>query len=546
MIKKKLKTIGVFWVVVLVALLLVCPTLWADDDDDDDDDGPRLRFTNVYVKTYAGGEDGGLAHVTYWFMSSEDVAALSLEEQAKVGKIKANFIHAIAFQPTNANIAGTEVTGLLKIGKREQSITFRLPDPWNGKLVVGGTPGLRNEYANEAILVPWLLEAGYAYISGDKGIPGGAGDMVSGKHPTQYWGDMMIDLALLARDLLEEYAGQAPDFTYAMGLSNGGYQTRRALEIDHKRVRKGKKRLFDGGVDWSGAYWPDKRVMDADRNGKVSVQEYAAVDSLVGSIDKGTLAMAWLYSADTLTTKDEYIKNPRFPGAYFPMVNAGFSPESALFWGYYNTIFDPFQYVPGFEIFRGVGYYNLVSYVYRADLRGDDAAASAAYSCWSDPANPDTPPPLYAWLAAAENGGWNKESVKYALKNANTGEFSVPMLTLQGQADGLVALHSQGLEYRDAIEIYGSPDLHRFYIIAHAPHVDKHADGGWGYKAPTVVDPTPVDPAVPDLLTPMQAYAQRTFAYLEDWVENGAVPPESKLVETDPANDITDPADLDW
>jgi len=167
MIKKKLKTIGVFWVVVLVALLLVCPMLWADDDDDDDDDGPRLRFTNVYVKTYAGGADGGLAHVTYW-SPALDVSELPPEEQAKVSKIRANVIHANAFQPTNANIAGTEVTGLLKIGKREQSITFRLPDPWNDKLVVGGTPGLRNEYANEAILVPWLLEAGYAYISGDK------------------------------------------------------------------------------------------------------------------------------------------------------------------------------------------------------------------------------------------------------------------------------------------------------------------------------------------------------------------------------------------
>jgi len=539
MIKKKLKTIGVFWVVVLVALLLVCPMLWADDDDDDDDDGPRLRFTNVYVKTYAGGADGGLAHVTYW-SPALDVSELPPEEQAKVSKIRANVIHANAFQPTNANIAGTEVTGLLKIGKREQSITFRLPDPWNDKLVVGGTPGLRNEYANEAILVPWLLEAGYAYISGDKGIPGGAGDMISGKHPTQYWGDMMIDLALLARDLLEEYADQLPDRTYAMGLSNGGYQTRRALEIDHKRVRKGKKRLFDGGVDWSGAYWPDKRVMDADRNRKVSLQEYAAADSLVGSIDKGTLAMGWFHSPDTLTTNDEYDKNPRFPGAYYPLVNAGFSPESALFWGYYNTIFDPFQGFPGFEIFRGVGYYNLVSYVYRADLRGDDPAASAAYSCWADPANPFTPPPLYAWLATAKNGGWNKESVKYALKNANTGEFSVPMLTLQGQADGLVALHSQGLEYRDAIEIFGSPDLHRFYIIAHAPHVDKHADGGWGYSS------AGSDPDVEDLLTPMQAYAQRTFAYLEERVENGALPPESKLVETDPANDISDPAELDW
>jgi len=44
----------------------------------------------------------------------------------------------------------------------------------------------------------------------------------------------------------------------------------------------------------------------------------------------------------------------------------------------------------------------------------------------------------------------------------------------------------------------------------------------------------------------MQAYAMRTFQYLEDWVENNALPPDSKLVETDPVNDVVNPEDLDW
>jgi hypothetical protein len=222
------------------------------------------------------------------------------------------------------------------------------------------------------------------------------------------------------------------------------------------------------------------------------------------------------------------------------MVDAGFSPESAIYWGYYNTNFDKFQYVAGFEFFRGVGYYNLVSFAYRADLRGDDPVTSAAYSCYSDPDNPDIPPPLYDWLKNAENGGWNRESVRYALKNANTGEFSAPLLSLHGQADGLVATQSMALDYTDAIQRYGNPDLHRMYLIAHAGHVDTHADGGWG------ANPDDVDPAIEDLLTPMQAYAMRAFKYLEDWVENGDLPPDSKLVETDPTNDVIYPEDLDW
>ena len=296
MVKKRKRTIGVFCVAFLTALLLFNPMIFAGGKHKHKGHCKIKGLTDVYIHKYAGGDDGGLAHVTYWGLPAADpdyYAALSPEEQAKAGKINANVIHASAFHPTNADIAGTEVTGLLKRGKRVQSITFRLPDEWNGKLVVAGTPGLRNEYANEAVLVPWLLEAGYAYIAGDKGIPGGVGDMTSGKHPTQHWGGMMIDLAILGQECLKKFAGERPSYIYAMGLSNGGYQTRRALEIDHERMLKGKKPLFDGGVDWSGAYWPDERVMDANGDGKVSVEEYAAADSLVGAIDKGTLAMGW-------------------------------------------------------------------------------------------------------------------------------------------------------------------------------------------------------------------------------------------------------------
>lgn len=539
--KRKMDICGCQVVLLFAILLFTSPKLYACNTH------PGVKtikgLSDIFVKQYSGGEDGGLAHVSYWGLPSaspEYYDALEPEEQAKVGKINANVLHADAFHPTNMDIAGTEITGVLTRGPRKQSFTFRLPVNWNGKMVVAGTPGLRNEYANEAVLAPWLLEAGYAFISGNKGIPGGAADMISGKHPTQYWGKMMIDLAGIGRKFLKKITGEKPLITYAIGLSNGGYQTRRALEIDHKRVAKGKQRLFNGGVDWSGAYWPDARVLDENRDGKVSLREYAAADTLINSVDKGTIAMGWLYSPDTVTTADEYGKNPRFPGAYLPMVGDGFSPESAIYWGYYNTNFDGYQYIPGFEIFRGVGYYNLISYVYRADLRGDNVITSSAYSCYSNPNNPDAEPPLYGWLRSTANGGWNKESVKFALKNANTGEFSVPLLSLHGQADALVALNSQGVKYKDAVELFGNPELYRLYIIAHSGHVDKHADGGWGFRSAVK------DPDIPDLLTPMQAYAQRTFTYLEQWVENGESPPKSKLVETDPANDVINPDNLDW
>ena len=499
---------------------------------------------DVTIKYYAGGEDGGLAHVSYWGIGAGNpyYDALDPVEQVKAGKINANVLHSNLFQPSNAAIAGYEVTGSLKAGRRQQNITFRLPREWNGHLVVVGTPGLRNEYASEAVIAPWLLEAGYAYIAGDKGIPGGASDMLSGNHPTRHWGKMMIDMAKFARRALHKYTGRYPTYTYAIGLSNGGYQTRRALEIDHQRVNDGENRVFNGGLDWSGAYWPDKRVVDTDKDGRASVAEYAASNSLVGHIDRAALAMKWAYDPDGLSKPDEFIKSPPFPDAYFDFTGAGFSPESGMFWGYYNTIFDPFQYVPGFEIFRGVGYYNLVAYVYRADLRGDDAIAAAAYSCYADPLNPLAEPPLYDWLHNAPDDGWDRTSVRYALKNANSAEFSAPMISVHGLADGLVGLNAQAVAYRNAVERYGDPDLHRLYGIANAGHVDYHADGGGDFGFNGI----PGDENMADKLTPMQAYVQRAFSYLVDWVEGGLLPPDNTVVATDPYNDATNPASLSW
>ncbi len=494
-------------------------------------------LSDHYLMYYTGEGDGGLAHITYRTMTTDSEAyqKLSPEEQAKVGKIQANALHSTLFTP-DLLVAGHELTGTLSFGERTQNVTLKLPNGWNGTLIVAGTPGFRNEYANEAVFVPWLLEAGYAVVSGNKGLPGGFGDMLTGNHPTRYWGMMMMDLARWSKGLLGENVKRV----YAVGLSNGGYQVRRALELDHEAVNYGGERMFAGGLDWSGAYWPDARVMDTNGDHKVSIVEYAAADTLVGTIDKGTLSMGWAYSEDTLTTPAEFAKTPAFPGAQGSMTGAGFTPESSIYWGYYNTNFDSFKAaLPGWQ---GVGYYNLISYVYRAELLGDDAAESLAYSCFYDPENPDTAPPLYQWLAGAENGGWNEESVKMALLNANTGEFSAPLLTIHGEADALLGLESNAAAYANAVEKYGEPTLHRLYIIENAGHVDANADGTADFD----FDGTAGNERTADKLTPMQAYVERTFSYLVDWVENSTPAPAGTTVQTNPAEDVTNSNLLSW
>ena len=484
---------------------------------------------------YSGeGPAGGLAHVDYWDI---DPSTLSEREKLKAERIKGNLLHSELFQPYQV-IAGHEAHGILDVNGRRQWVTLKLPDRWNRKLVICGTPGLRNEYANEATFVPWLLDQGYAVVSGNKGLESSWVSMLSGTHPSQHWGRMMHDLAWWAKCRLMMATHRRIKRVYAVGLSNGGYQVRRALELDYRKPRR--RRMFDGGLDWSGTYFAGKKILDKNKDGKVSVEEYASANTLVAQMDTACRNMGWAYDADTLTTPDQYRLEPRFQDAQDAMLAAGFNRGSDIFWGYYNTNYDPFKWL--YPQWQGVGYFNLVSYVYRAELLGHNLEQSGPYSCFYDPGQPNQRPPLYKWLETAANGGWTEDGVTYALANANTARFRAPMITLVGDADGLLAIHAHSLAYRKAVKKYGKRRLHRLYVIANGPHVDAHADGLVDFD----FDGIPGNEKAADELTPMQAYIQRAFDYLVDWVEKGIRPPRSTYVATDPTDDAVDPSQLEW
>src|SRR6267378_1535903 len=151
--------------------------------------------------------------------------------------------------------------------KGEARFLLRLPNDWNGRLVVAGASGTRSEFNGDFAWSDYVVQKGYAYASQNKGVlnlrlttaadPLGCRlnpsspvfvhffDNDPGQQFTR-WATFMAQAAMLARRGVETRYGREPRRTYAVGTSNGGYQVRRAVELFPG--------LFDGGVDWEGTY----------------------------------------------------------------------------------------------------------------------------------------------------------------------------------------------------------------------------------------------------------------------------------------------------
>ncbi len=54
----------------------------------------------------------------------------------------------------------------------DSQFVIRLPQRWNGGLVIAGPPGNRKQYSSDFIISDWVLARGYAYASTDKGNTG--------------------------------------------------------------------------------------------------------------------------------------------------------------------------------------------------------------------------------------------------------------------------------------------------------------------------------------------------------------------------------------
>ena len=292
----------------------------------------------------------------------------------------------------------------------DSQFVIRLPDHWNGGLVITGAPGVRTQYANDFIVSDWVLAQGYAFASTDKGNSGTTfyedglepGDAIS------EWNYRVTELTLATKAVAKQAYGEETSRTFMFGISNGGYLTRWQLENNPS--------LYDGGIDWEGTlFTPQTNLLT--------------------------------YLPTALRNYPAY-KATGDAAAHDAIIRAGFAPGSEFLWDFHYSY-----------------YWDLTQRIYREELDpayDGDLKAGIPF-CPSGTPNCDADYDLAT----------RPPSVKQAIERISlTGRIGKPMLTLHGTLDALLPISTDSDVYDQMIDNAGRGNLHRYYRIEDGNHVD--------------------------------------------------------------------------
>lgn len=358
---------------------------------------------------------------------------------------------------------------------------LRLPNDWNGRLVVAGASGTRSEFNGDFAWSDYVVQKGYAYASQNKGVYNlrlsSVADPLACRlnpdspvfvhffdndpgQPFTRWVKFMIEAAELARDGVRAGYGQPPRYTYAVGTSNGGYQVRRAIES--------APQLFDGGVDWEGTF------VDAHAPNLLTDLPPAILnfpDYRAGGFNGASTAAGNIQAA-----------------GYPPDIVAATAPTPVTFWNnHWNSFWEVTQCQwqkrldPTYDTYgSGTGTYNYVSRLSFSDV-GEQMAAFA-----------------------------------------NTGEVRRPLTTVAGTMDALLPIDHHARAYARKVAAAAKHDKHRghgkqrrdeyrLYEIQNGNHIETYQDT---FPQLELIEP----------------HAQRAFDLLVDQVERGRALPPSQCV----------------
>ncbi|MGB3437406.1 MAG: tannase/feruloyl esterase family alpha/beta hydrolase [Actinophytocola sp.] len=296
----------------------------------------------------------------------------------------------------------------------DAQFVLRLPDRWNGGLVVTGSPGSRRQYANDRAIADFVLSKGYAFAATDKGNTG-VTFYHDGRRPGDAlaeWNQRVTQLTIAAKAVVAQRYGRLPDRTVMAGISNGGYLVRWQLE--------NVPWLYDGGIDWEGTLWRTD----------------------------GPNLFTFLPAA--LRNYPAYAAGS--PQAHDAMLAAGYAPGSEFLWPFHNQV-----------------YWDLTQRTYREEFdpafdgaldAGTPYCASGTPACDADYDYASVPRTVHAAVA----------------KVALTGRIGKPLITLHGTLDTLLPISQSSDVYAEMIRDRGRSRLHHYHRIEGGNHTDGLVD----------------------------------------------------------------------
>lgn len=296
----------------------------------------------------------------------------------------------------------------------DAQFVIRFPNDWNGKVVITGAPGVREQYANDYIISDWVLAEGYAFAATDKGNTG-TRFYEDGEEPgdaVAEWNRRVEQLTRATTKAATRYYAGPVERTYITGISNGGYLARYALENTPE--------LYDGGVDWEGTLF---------RAQGPNLFTY--------------LPVALRNYPDYKLSGDD-----RQGQAYQNMIEAGFARGSEFLWEYHYSV-----------------YWDLTQRIYREefDPEYDGELSAGVPFCQEGTPNCD---------ANYEYAQRPREVHEAVAKVSLTGDIGKPMVTLHGDLDALLPIRTDSDVYRRLVDDSGKAGMHRYLVIGSGNHVD--------------------------------------------------------------------------
>jgi pimeloyl-ACP methyl ester carboxylesterase len=381
--------------------------------------------------------------------------------------------------PIQRAVPGLQVTGAMADDPDARWV-LRLPESWNGKLVVGVPGGLRSEFMGDYIFSDFVVQQGYAYASTNKGTlnffftqpldplacrlsPPTAATTAAYVHfyiaeekdTIREWFRRTREATGLVRDALEAYHERATERTYLIGISNGGHVVRRLLAESPK--------LYDGGIDWEGVYWqPSGPNILIDLPAALRPYRDYALSGF-----KATAAHQAIVAAGY--PPDIFAKPPTPANTFSPLVGSLYETHANNYWDVTTCVFAK-------EIDPAYG---------------------------GEPEDYD-----YAARRKPFHLSSRVDSI------STQGHIEKPLITIHGTMDALLPLTRHARPFRDAVVAAGKAAKHRLYEVQNGNHIERYRQSCCNFTQ----------------LEFLQPHVHDTFHRLVAWVESGIAPPRSQCI----------------